>query len=291
VNRLAALRQRVQSKLIKSRIDTRRREKKADDEIVVQAPAKEETSFLELDDGTLSDGDRRRKIASALVMIGALMGILSGTLILQGNPSGLLNSSIFKSNDALNIHGEVLDQEGYPVEGVNIELVDPESGSVIKDNITDENGRYTINEVSVKEYQLHVSKEGYEKVILIFKPEPIGISVITMVEGDGERTKDERSQTEGWSMENAVALATVEGLFTIGCALVGVHASFEIKRKKRYRRTQALCWVGLFSRGLIIFGPALILLSMIFLMLNKDEFEDQANSKDIFEDQYELEVF
>ena len=291
MNRLAALRQRVQSKLIKSRIDTRRREKKADDEIVVQAPAKEETSFLELDDGTLSDGDRRRKIASALVMIGALMGILSGTLILQGNPSGLLNSSIFKSNDALNIHGEVLDQEGYPVEGVNIELVDPESGSVIKDNTTDENGRYTINEVSVKEYQLHVSKEGYEKVILIFKPEPIGISVITMVEGDGERTKDERSQTEGWSMENAVALATVEGLFTIGCALVGVHASFEIKRKKRYRRTQALCWVGLFSRGLIIFGPALILLSMIFLMLNKDEFEDQANSKDIFEDQYELEVF
>mgnify|MGYP003325416621 FL=1 len=96
-----------------------------------------------------------------------------------------------------------------------------------------------------------------------------------MVEGDGERTKDERSQTEGWSMENAVALATVEGLFTIGCALIGVHASFEIKRKKRYRRTQAFCWVGLFSRGLIIFGPALILLSMILLMLNKDEFEDQ----------------
>ena len=266
----------MQSKLIKSRIDTRRREKKAVDEIVVQAPAQEEISFLELEDETLSDGDRRRKIASALVMIGALMGILSGTLILQGNPSGLLNSSIFKSNDALNIHGEILDQDGYPVEGVNIELVDPESESVIKSNLTDENGRYTINEVSVKEYQLHVSKEGYEKVILIFKPEPIGISVITMVEGDGERTKDERSQTEGWSMENAVALATVEGLFTIGCALVGVHASFEIKHKKRYRRTQAFCWVGLFSRGLIIFGPALILLSMTLLMLNKDEFEDQS---------------
>ena len=33
-------------------------------------------------------------------------------------------------------------------------------------------------------------------------------------------------------MENAVALATFEGLLTIGCALVGVHASFEIKRKR-----------------------------------------------------------
>ncbi len=130
---------------------------------------------------------------------------------------------------------------------------------------------------------MHVSKEGYEKVILIFKPEPIGISPITMVvKVDGERTKDERSQTEGWSMENAVALATVEGLFTIGCALVGVHASFEIKRKKRYRRTQAFCWVGLFSRGLIIFGPALILLSMILLMLNKDEFRRSNNELEAF---------
>ena len=270
----------MQSKLIKSRIATRRREKKADGEIVVQAPQKDEVSFLEIDDGYISDGDRRRKIASAFVMIGALMGILSGTLILQGNPSGLLNSSIFESNEALRIHGGVIDQDGYAVEGVNIELVDPDSGSVIKSNLTDENGRYTIDEVLVKEYQLHVSKDGFEKVILIFKPEPIGISPITMVdciEGSecGERTKDERSQTDGWSMENAVALATVEGLFTIGCALVGVHASFEIKRKKRYRRTQAFCWIGLFSRGLIIFGPTLILLSMILLMLNKDDFEDQ----------------
>ena len=81
-------------------------------------------------------------------------------------------------------------------------------------------------------------------------------------------------------MENAVALATVEGLFTIGCALIGVHASFEIKRKKRYRRTQALCWVGLFSRGLIIFGPALILFSMVLIMFNKEDFEDQKLLED-----------
>ena len=114
-----------------------------------------------------------------------------------------------------------------------------------------------------------------------FKPEPIGISAISMVEGEGERTKDELSQTEGWSMENAVALATFEGLLTIGCALVGVHASFEIKRKKKYRRTQYFCWIGLFSRGLIIFGPALILTGMIFLMLDKQDFEDQQVKEEL----------
>ena len=265
----------MQSKLVNSRIATRRREKKVDAEIVVKVPQNEKSEPLDFLDDLPLDGDRRRKIASALVMIGALMGILSGTLILQGNPSGLLNSSIFSDNDTLNLHGLVLDTDGNPVEMVSIELVDPDSGAVIKDNLSDSEGRYVINSVSVKEYELHVSKDGYETVILYFKPEPIGISPITMVEGEDVRYKDERSDTEGWSLENAVALATVEGIFTLICGLVGVHASFEIKRKKRYRRTQAFCWVSLFSRGLIIFGPALILLGMILLMLNKEDFDDK----------------
>ena len=114
----------MQSKLVNSRIATRRRERKTEQEIVVQVPQKEESELLDLDDYLPSDGDRRRKIAAALVMLGAIMGILSGTLILQGNPSGLLNSSIFSSEDALDLHGLVLDQDGDPVEFVSIELID-----------------------------------------------------------------------------------------------------------------------------------------------------------------------
>ena len=269
------MRQRIRSKLVDSRIASNKRQRKADNEIVVQVSQSKEGEFLQFQDDEISDGERRRKIASALVMIGALMGIVSGALILQGNPSGLLNSSIFRTTDSLDIHGLILDEEGEPVANVSIELVDPESNSAIKSSTSDEFGRYVIDAVLVKNYELHVSKSGYQTVILSFKPEPIGISPITMVVGEGERTKDELSATEGWSMENAVALATFEGVFTIACALVGVHASFEIKRKKRYRRAQAFCWVGLFSRGLIIFGPALILLGMIFTMLDKEDFEDQ----------------
>lgn len=269
------MRQRIRSKLVDSRIASNKRQRKADNEIVVQVSQSKEGGFLQLQDDEISDGERRRKIASALVMIGALMGIVSGALILQGNPSGLLNSSIFRTTDSLDIHGLILDEEGEPVANVSIDLVDPESNSAIKSSKSDEFGRYVIDAVLVKNYELHVSKSGYQTVILSFKPEPIGISPITMVVGEGERTKDELSATEGWSMENAVALATFEGVFTIACALVGVHASFEIKRKKRYRRAQSFCWVGLFSRGLIIFGPALILLGMIFTMLDKKDFEDQ----------------
>ena len=69
-NRLAALRQRVRSKLIDSRIASRKREQQAEQEIVVKAPKVEEVGFLELDDQELTEGEKRRRLASALVMIG-----------------------------------------------------------------------------------------------------------------------------------------------------------------------------------------------------------------------------
>ena len=97
---------------------------------------------------------------------------------------------------------------------------------------------------------------------------------------EGERIEDERSKTEGWSMQNAVALSSAIGLLTIATALVGVHASYEIKKAKRYRRTQMFCWIALFSRGLIIFGPSLILIAMILTMLDREDFEDFDTEED-----------
>ena len=141
-------------KLIDSRVASRKREQQAEVEIVVKAPQLEEVGFLELDEQELTDGGRRRRIASALVMIGALMGVVSGALILQGNPSGLLNSSIFNSADSLDIHGFVLDEEGEPVVNVSINLVDIDSNSTKKSSMSDENGRYVIESVLVKEYKL-----------------------------------------------------------------------------------------------------------------------------------------
>ena len=70
-NRLAALRQRVRSKLVDSRIASRKRAQQSEEEIVVQAPQIEEVGFLEIQEEEMSDGERRRRIASALVMIGA----------------------------------------------------------------------------------------------------------------------------------------------------------------------------------------------------------------------------
>tara|TARA_B100001996_G_scaffold286799_1_gene227028 strand:+ start:57 stop:911 length:855 start_codon:yes stop_codon:yes gene_type:complete len=272
-DKLAKLRNRVQEKLVGSRLKSRRLKKETEEDIVIKVEKTEETEIKELP-LILDEAENRRSLASTLVLIGSIMGIVSGVLILQGNPSDLLTSNLFSDTEALDIHGSILDIDGNVVQDVTIELIDPDTEVVIKTTLSDDNGRYKLENVTVKDSILRFSKAEYTTVELLFTPEPIGISTITMLEGDGKRIKDERSTTEGWSMEDAVALATIEGLITIATALVGVHASFEIRRAVKYRRTQILCWVALFSRGLIIFGPTLIVLGMILLTLNREEFQD-----------------
>jgi hypothetical protein len=95
--------------------------------------------------------------------------------------------------------------------------------------------------------------------------------------GEGVRKEIDDSIIEGWSLEAAVSLSTIIGLFTLGTALIGVHSSIEARRGKRYRRTQYLAGIAIFSRGLIIFGPVLILCGMGLLILSKDGFEDRMD--------------
>ncbi|RZD40161.1 MAG: hypothetical protein CXT71_02025 [Methanobacteriota archaeon] len=272
------MRDRVRSKLVDSRVQSQHREIKAEDEIVIQVE-KAVVPSIEFEPTILSDGERRRKIAATLVLIGSLMGVMSGALFLQGNPSSLLNSSLFKTSEVVDTFGFVLDNEGEPMVNVTIELMDQTTNSVIQTTFSDENGRFRFEDVAAKNSIIKFSKPDYTTIEYHFTPDP-SLSPITMHLGDGVQIIDESEETTGWSMEDAVALATVEGLFTIGCALVGVQASFEIRRAKKYRRTQALCWIALFSRGLIIPGPALILTGMCLIIFNRQDFEDWKSKED-----------
>ena len=96
----------------------------------------------------------------------------------------------------------------------------------------------------------------------------------TMKNGTGITEETFQSQDSGWSLEAAVGLSTFIGVMTIITGIVGVQASVEIRRAKRYRRTQYLAGISLFSRGLILFGPILILVGMGLLTLTKEQFED-----------------
>ena len=222
------------------------------------------------------DADRWRNLAAALIFIGSLLGMMSGALILQGNPTELLNTSFFAESDAVDISGTALeDVDGSGVENVSVELLDATSKALLQSTTTDAFGYFSMSNVQQELHIIVFSKEGYTTVERTFVPDNVGLDPVTMKPGNGTREENDEQSISGWTLDNAVGLSTAIGLLTIMTALLGVQAAVEIRRGKRYRRSQYLAAGALFSRGLIIVGPTLILFGMIVNLFAKHDFEDE----------------
>ncbi len=222
------------------------------------------------------DADRWRNLAATLIFIGSILGIISGALILQGNPSELLNTSLFAEQESVDISGTALeDVDGSGVVNVSVDLLDSTTRAVLQSTKTDAFGYFTMENVQQEVHIIVFSKEGYETVERTFMPDNVGLDPVTMKPGDGVRKENDDQAISGWTLDNAVGLSSAIGLLTVGTALAGIQASVEIRRGKRYRRSQYLAGVALFSRGLIIIGPALILFGMVVNVFARDDFEDR----------------
>ena len=222
------------------------------------------------------DADRWRNLAAALIFIGSLLGMMSGALILQGNPTELLNTSFFAESDAVDISGTALeDVDGSGVENVSVELLDATSKALLQSTITDAFGYFSMSDVKQELHIIVFSKEGYTTVERTFVPDNVGLDPVTMKPGNGTREESDQQSISGWTLDNAVGLSTAIGLLTIATALLGVQAAVEIRRGRRYRRSQYLAAGALFSRGLIVVGPTLILFGMIVNLFAKHDFEDE----------------
>ena len=234
----------------------------------------EDESFNQIVELEYDDKARLRKLAAILILVGSLLGIFSGGVILQGNPSELLNSSLFEQTQSVDITGQTLDIEGEAIFNVSIELVDYDSSETLQVTYTNDNGYFQLKDVKSETMLLRVSLEGYDTIERTFDAVDGIMQPFTMKNGTGITEEKFQSQDSGWSLEAAVGLSTFIGVMTIITGIVGVQASVEIRRAKRYRRTQYLAGISLFSRGLILFGPILILVGMGLLTLTKEQFED-----------------
>lgn len=222
------------------------------------------------------DADRWRNLAATLIFIGSLLGIISGALILQGNPSELLNTSLFADQGTVDISGSALeDVDGSGVANVTVQLLEAESRALLQETVTDQFGYFSMNNVKQELHLIVFIKDGYETVERSFIPDSVGLDPVTMKAGDGTRTETDDQSISGWTLENAVALSSAIGLITIITAFFGIQSAVEIRRGKRYRRSQYLAGVALLSRGLIVVGPALILFGMVVNVFARDDFEDR----------------
>lgn len=234
----------------------------------------DEDSFDAMMEFEYDDKAKLRKLAAVLILVGSLLGIFSGGIILQGNPSELLNSSLFEQSQSVDITGQTLDIEGQAIFNASIELVDYESSETLQVTYTNDNGYFQLKNVKAETMLLRVSLEGYNTIERTFDAVDGIMQPFTMKNGSEITKETIQSEDSGWSLEAAVGLSTFIGVMTIITGIVGIQASVETRRAKRYRRTQYLAGISLFSRGLILFGPILILVGMGLLTLTKEQFED-----------------
>lgn len=269
--RRAALRQRVQNQLENN-------EQNILDEQSDLLPFEDEQEIVvkPMIDLDYDDRERLRMIVAILVLVGSILGVVSGGILLQGNPDELLNSTIFNEAETVDLTGQILTVDGVTLENATIELYEEKSVVVIQSTSSDQNGYFQFYNVKPEIMEIRVVISGYQSVERTLRAENGLIAPFTMVEGNSSSIIQENTvgSEGGWSLEAAVALSTFLGIVTIITGFVGIQASVEIRRGKRYRRTQYLAGVSLFSRGLIWIGPILILAGIALNSMIKDQYED-----------------
>jgi len=276
--RMLALRERVKAKKTANLTGQVTVEAEAGEEelVVSQTLVEAEQANDEWMEMLDRDADRWRNLAATLILLGSILGIISGALILQGNPSELLNTSLFAEQESVDISGTALeDVDGSGVEGVTVQLLEEGSKILLQEAVTDQFGHYTMDNVKQDIHVIVFSKTGYETVERTFLPDNVGLDPVTMKPGEGTRYENNEQRVDGWTLDNAVALSSAIGLITVIAALFGIQSAVEIRRGKHYRRSQYLAGLALFSRGLIIVGPALILFGMVINVFARDDFEDR----------------
>ena len=274
--RLSALRSRVRSTL----------DAEQEDDLVIESIPEitnlSDVERLSVESLTWADGleredsERIRTVAAVLIFVGSVLGILSGLLLLQGNPVDLLTAELLETTPTVDLRMQVLEAEsGNALEDLTVEWLDMETETVLQTTMTGSSGWFVFEGVVTEPRLLRVTGDGYVTAEIEMQAQAAGSPPVTMTPGSGtERLVMTQGSDDDWSLDDATRLSTAIGIATILTGAVGLLASLEVRRGGKYRRTQYLAGIGLFSRGLIVFVPALILLGMIFLTFTKEQFRD-----------------
>ena len=219
------------------------------------------------------ENENLRNFAAFCILAGAILGLLSGLMQLTGNPAELVeNSQFFAIDDEVDVSGIILFEDGSEFDGMIIEIFDINSGKNYGTQVTGEDGFFVFKDVPQRPMRMEFSEEGFTSVHVTFIPDKATLHYITMHQGDDLTELGNINESE---LNQVVLVGTIVGIFSVLFALLGIHAYFEVKRAKHYRRTLYFAGLSMFSRGLIIVGPALTLIGMGFLTLAKFQFADQ----------------
>jgi hypothetical protein len=217
-------------------------------------------------------------VAISLIIAGSLLGLWFGALLFAANPQDVLENPLFVDENTATVNGQILAAMGSDnttggdgVENITVILQDIDGKPTGHSAITNSEGRFSMSDVPQESLILKASHLDHKTFRITFNPGDEAVIDITMTPGNGTIEEDRRRDSH---LESSVLLASVIASLTVIAALFGFVGAAEARRGKRYRRTQYLCGLALFSRGGIFIGPMLILAGMGMLSAMKDQFED-----------------
>ncbi|MEC9162272.1 MAG: carboxypeptidase-like regulatory domain-containing protein, partial [Candidatus Thermoplasmatota archaeon] len=161
--KLSALRSRVRSTL----------DNEQGDELVIaslDAPSGDLSDVERLSIDSMSwgqgleseDSERIRLLAAVLIFVGSVLGILSGLLLLQGNPVDLLAAELLETTPTVDLRMQVLEAEsGNALEGLTVEWLDMDTETVLQTTMTGASGWFEFEGVITEPRLLRVSGDGY----------------------------------------------------------------------------------------------------------------------------------
>ena len=181
--RRSELRKRVQSQIDSPDEQIHYSEFNQSDEIV-----EEEIAVKPMIDLDYDERSKLRMIAAIAILVGSILGIISGGILLQGNPDDLLNSSLFNEAETVDLTGQVLTDDGVAINNATIQLYEDNSNSVIQTVITNDNGYFQLENVKPDTMVIMVVKDGYSSLERTFIAEDGLMSPFTMKSGDSSTT-------------------------------------------------------------------------------------------------------
>ena len=217
-------------------------------------------------------------VAISLIIAGSLLGLWFGALLFAANPQDVLENPLFIDENTATVNGQILsavdvenETGGEPLEGIRVMLLSIDDEPTSHSDYTNSDGRFSMLDVPQESFILKVSHPDHQTLRITFNPGDEADMTLTLTPGNGTIEEDLRRDSH---LESAVLLASVVASLTVISALFGFVGAAEARRGKRYRRTQYLCGLALFSRGGIFIGPMLILAGMGMLSSIKGQFED-----------------
>ncbi|MEC7099007.1 MAG: carboxypeptidase-like regulatory domain-containing protein, partial [Candidatus Thermoplasmatota archaeon] len=165
----------------------------------------------------IEDSERIRLLAAVLIFVGSVLGILSGLLLLQGNPVDLLAAELLETTPTVDLRMQVLEAEsGNALEGLTVEWLDMDTETVLQTTMTGASGWFEFEGVITEPRLLRVSGDGYVTSEIEMEAQAAGSPPVTMTPGSGtERTVMTSGGGGQWSLDDATRLSTAIGIATI----------------------------------------------------------------------------